>query len=145
MNKRKSFTLIELLVVLAIISILSVISIISYSSFKEKAKENNDIITVTDMNQAITLYKIENKIECLSDVYHALNKVDLLDDLNTNISDRAYFWDQETDLIIYADNNYNVLNKVSNYSNYSNWIKLDYSYNPSIIDNQSSSFSVLFK
>ena len=63
-NNKKGFTIVELVIVIAVIAILAAVLIPTFSSIIKKAKVNNDIQLVRNLNTALaTANKMDNPAE----------------------------------------------------------------------------------
>ena len=60
-NNKKGFTIVELVIVIAVIAILAAVLIPTFSSVIKKAKVNNDIQLVRNLNTALAADTKEHK------------------------------------------------------------------------------------
>ncbi len=60
--RQKGFTLIEIMLVIVIITILAAVALPRFAGSSDKARENADIITGTEVKAALDRYQIENGV-----------------------------------------------------------------------------------
>ncbi len=107
---KRAFTLIELVVVIAVIAILGGVAVAAYFGITNNAKESADEQAVTQMNTILLANEIENGPTDLIDMFQVLNENGLdVEDYKPLYQDRYFFWDKETNIVLYTDNEYNVL------------------------------------
>ena len=100
-NNKKGFTIVELVIVIAVIAILAAVLIPTFSSVIKKAKVNNDIQLVRNLNTALAT---ENKKHAtMQDALDAAAKfgydVDKIN--NTSASENEILWDSVNDCFVY--------------------------------------------
>ena len=100
-NNKKGFTIVELVIVIAVIAILAAVLIPTFSSVIKKAKVNNDIQLVRNLNTALAT---DNKKHAtMQDALDAAAKfgydVDKIN--NTSASENEILWDSVNDCFVY--------------------------------------------
>ena len=107
MNK-KGFTIVELVIVIAVIAIMSAVLIPTFSGIIKKSRESSDQSAVRNMNQ-ILAGEVDN-IDDINDVFALLSENGInAEDYTPLYKGRLFFWDPASKMIVYTDENYNVL------------------------------------
>ena len=125
-NKKRGFTIVELVIVIAVIAILSAVLIPTFAGVVKKSRQSADETAVRNMN---TILAADGAVEptTLEDLYSVLaeNGIDA-EDYKPLQNDTFFFWDSEQNVILYADENYNVTypaDQVEN-TNKAAWVSL---------------------
>lgn len=109
MKNKKAFTVVELIIVIAIIAILAAVLIPTFANIIQKANESADIQTVREMNTALAIDGAVTPTT-LGKLYDALEAVGIkAHNCEPIVSGRTFWWDKELNMIIYKDENGNLL------------------------------------
>lgn len=125
MKKKKGFTLVELLVVIAILGVLATVTTTSYINFTKKAKANNDISFVSQLNLLLKTEEINKKVRTPEDALNVLkNNGYSLSDLITSNEDSQIAWNQKYNNFVLLENDEVVFGDTAP-SNFYYWKFLD--------------------
>ena len=103
---RKGFTIVELVIVIAVIAILSAVLIPTFSSLIRKANISSDTVLCKNLNTALNIAEVENKIEDFDDVIDAIKEHGyLIANLNAKTNGCFFVWEEETNQILLVDGN----------------------------------------
>ena len=99
-NNKKGFTIVELVIVIAVIAILAAVLIPTFSSVIKKAKVNNDIQLVRNLNTALATDN--KKHETMQDALDAAAEFgyDIVK-INASATDNEILWDGVNDVFCY--------------------------------------------
>ena len=101
---RKGFTIVELVIVIAVIAILSAVLIPTFSSLIRKANISSDTVLCKNLNTALNIAEVENKIEDFDDVIDAIKEHGyLIANLNAKTNGCFFVWEEETNQILLVD------------------------------------------
>ena len=100
-NNKKGFTIVELVIVIAVIAILAAVLIPTFSSIIKKAKVNNDIQLVRNLNTALATDTKEHKT--MQDALDAAFEFgyDVAKINNTSVEENEILWDSVNDVFCY--------------------------------------------
>ncbi len=99
-NNKKGFTIVELVIVIAVIAILAAVLIPTFSSIIKKAKVNNDIQLVRNLNTALATDTEEHKT--MQDALDAAAEFGYdIDKINASATDNEILWDSVNDCFVY--------------------------------------------
>ena len=100
-NNKKGFTIVELVIVIAVIAILAAVLIPTFSSVIKKAKVNNDIQLVRNLNTALATDTKEHKT--MQDALDAAFEFgyDVAKINNTSVEENEILWDSVNDVFCY--------------------------------------------
>lgn len=100
-NNKKGFTIVELVIVIAVIAILAAVLIPTFSSIIKKAKVNNDIQLVRNLNTALATDTKEHKT--MQDALDAAFEFgyDVAKINNTSVDENKILWDSVNDVFCY--------------------------------------------
>lgn len=100
-NNKKGFTIVELVIVIAVIAILAAVLIPTFSSVIKKAKVNNDIQLVRNLNTALATDTKEHKT--MQDALDAAFEFgyDVAKINNTSVEENEILWDSVNDCFVY--------------------------------------------
>ena len=100
-NNKKGFTIVELVIVIAVIAILAAVLIPTFSSVIKKAKVNNDIQLVRNLNTALAADTKEHKT--MQDALDAAFEFgyDVAKINNTSVEENEILWDSVNDVFCY--------------------------------------------
>ncbi|MDD7506960.1 MAG: type II secretion system protein [Clostridiales bacterium] len=100
-NNKKGFTIVELVIVIAVIAILAAVLIPTFSSVIKKAKVNNDIQLVRNLNTALATDN--KKHETMQDALDAAAEFgyDVAKINNTSVEENEILWDSVNDVFCY--------------------------------------------
>ena len=99
-NNKKGFTIVELVIVIAVIAILAAVLIPTFSSIIKKAKVNNDIQLVRNLNTALATDTKEHKtmqsaLDAAAEFGYDIDKI------NASATDNEILWDSVNDCFVY--------------------------------------------
>ena len=99
-NNKKGFTIVELVIVIAVIAILAAVLIPTFSSVIKKAKVNNDIQLVRNLNTALAADTKEHKtmqaaLDAAAEFGYDVAKI------NASATDNEILWDSVNDVFCY--------------------------------------------
>ncbi len=107
-NNKKGFTIVELVIVIAVIAILAAVLIPTFSSVIKKAKVNNDIQLVRNLNTALATDTEEHKT--MQDALDAAAKFGYdVAKINASATDNEILWDSKNDVFCYLNTEKNAL------------------------------------
>ncbi|MCI7095336.1 MAG: type II secretion system GspH family protein [Clostridiales bacterium] len=100
-NNKKGFTIVELVIVIAVIAILAAVLIPTFSSVIKKAKVNNDIQLVRNLNTALAADTKEHKtmqaaLDAAFEFGYDVAKIN-----NTSVEENEILWDSVNDVFCY--------------------------------------------
>ena len=100
-NNKKGFTIVELVIVIAVIAILAAVLIPTFSSVIKKAKVNNDIQLVRNLNTALATDTKEHKtmqsaLDAAFEFGYDVAKIN-----NTSVEENEILWDSVNDVFCY--------------------------------------------
>ena len=100
-NNKKGFTIVELVIVIAVIAILAAVLIPTFSSVIKKAKVNNDIQLVRNLNTALATDTKEHKtmqsaLDAAFEFGYDVAKIN-----NTSVEENEILWDSKNDVFCY--------------------------------------------
>ncbi|MGN0782734.1 MAG: prepilin-type N-terminal cleavage/methylation domain-containing protein [Christensenellales bacterium] len=100
-NNKKGFTIVELVIVIAVIAILAAVLIPTFSSIIKKAKVNNDIQLVRNLNTALATDTKEHKtmqsaLDAAFEFGYDVAKIN-----NTSVDENKILWDSVNDVFCY--------------------------------------------
>ena len=100
-NNKKGFTIVELVIVIAVIAILAAVLIPTFSSVIKKAKVNNDIQLVRNLNTALATDTKEHKtmqaaLDAAFEFGYDVAKIN-----NTSVEENEILWDSVNDCFVY--------------------------------------------
>ena len=100
-NNKKGFTIVELVIVIAVIAILAAVLIPTFSSVIKKAKVNNDIQLVRNLNTALATDTKEHKtmqsaLDAAFEFGYDVAKIN-----NTSVDENEILWDSVNDVFCY--------------------------------------------
>lgn len=99
-NNKKGFTIVELVIVIAVIAILAAVLIPTFSSVIKKAKVNNDIQLVRNLNTALATDN--KKHETMQDALDAAAEFGYdVAKINASATDNEILWDGVNDVFCY--------------------------------------------
>ena len=100
-NNKKGFTIVELVIVIAVIAILAAVLIPTFSSVIKKAKVNNDIQLVRNLNTALATDTKEHKTmqDALDAAFEFGYDVAKIND--TSVDENKILWDSKNDVFCY--------------------------------------------
>ncbi|MCI7095284.1 MAG: prepilin-type N-terminal cleavage/methylation domain-containing protein [Clostridiales bacterium] len=100
-NNKKGFTIVELVIVIAVIAILAAVLIPTFSSVIKKAKVNNDIQLVRNLNTALATDTKEHKTmqSALDAAFEFGYDVAKIND--TSVDENKILWDSKNDVFCY--------------------------------------------
>ena len=99
-NNKKGFTIVELVIVIAVIAILAAVLIPTFSSVIKKAKVNNDIQLVRNLNTALATDN--KKHETMQDALDAAAEFGYdVAKINASATDNEILWDSVNDVFCY--------------------------------------------
>ena len=107
-NNKKGFTIVELVIVIAVIAILAAVLIPTFSSVIKKAKVNNDIQLVRNLNTALATDTEEHKtmqdaLDAAAEFGYDVAKI------NASATDNEILWDSVNDVFCYLNTEKNAL------------------------------------
>ena len=99
-NNKKGFTIVELVIVIAVIAILAAVLIPTFSSIIKKAKVNNDIQLVRNLNTALATDNKKHKtmqsaLDSAAEFGYDVAKI------NASATDNEILWDSKNDVFCY--------------------------------------------
>ena len=102
-NNKKGFTIVELVIVIAVIAILAAVLIPTFSSIIKKAKVNNDIQLVRNLNTALATDNKKHKtmqsaLDSAAEFGYDVAKI------NASATDNEILWDSVNDVFCYLNN-----------------------------------------
>ena len=100
-NNKKGFTIVELVIVIAVIAILAAVLIPTFSSVIKKAKVNNDIQLVRNLNTALATDNkkhetMQDALDAAAEFGYDVDKIN-----NTSASENEILWDSVNDCFVY--------------------------------------------
>ena len=100
-NNKKGFTIVELVIVIAVIAILAAVLIPTFSSIIKKAKVNNDIQLVRNLNTALATDNKKHKtmqsaLDAAFEFGYDVAKIN-----NTSVEENEILWDSKNDVFCY--------------------------------------------
>ena len=99
-NNKKGFTIVELVIVIAVIAILAAVLIPTFSSIIKKAKVNNDIQLVRNLNTALATDNKKHKT--MQDALDSAAKFGYdVAKINASATDNEILWDSKNDVFCY--------------------------------------------
>ena len=107
-NNKKGFTIVELVIVIAVIAILAAVLIPTFSSIIKKAKVNNDIQLVRNLNTALAADTKEHKtmqsaLDAAAEFGYDVAKI------NASATDNEILWDSVNNVFCYLNTEKNAL------------------------------------
>ena len=107
-NNKKGFTIVELVIVIAVIAILAAVLIPTFSSIIKKAKVNNDIQLVRNLNTALATENKKHKtmqdaLDAAAEFGYDVAKI------NASATDNEILWDSVNDVFCYLNTEKNAL------------------------------------
>ena len=107
-NNKKGFTIVELVIVIAVIAILAAVLIPTFSSVIKKAKVNNDIQLVRNLNTALATDNKKHKT--MQSALDAAAKFGYdVAKINASATDNEILWDSKNDVFCYLNTEKNAL------------------------------------
>ena len=99
-NNKKGFTIVELVIVIAVIAILAAVLIPTFSSIIKKAKVNNDIQLVRNLNTALATANkkhvtMQSALDSAAEFGYDVAKI------NASATDNEILWDSVNDVFCY--------------------------------------------
>ena len=99
-NNKKGFTIVELVIVIAVIAILAAVLIPTFSSVIKKAKVNNDIQLVRNLNTALATENkkhatMQSALDSAAEFGYDIDKI------NASATDNEILWDSVNDCFVY--------------------------------------------
>ncbi len=107
-NNKKGFTIVELVIVIAVIAILAAVLIPTFSSVIKKAKVNNDIQLVRNLNTALATDNkkhatMQDALDSAAEFGYDVAKI------NASATDNEILWDSVNDVFCYLNTEKNAL------------------------------------
>ena len=107
-NNKKGFTIVELVIVIAVIAILAAVLIPTFSSVIKKAKVNNDIQLVRNLNTALATdnkkhVTMQSALDSAAEFGYDVAKI------NASATDNEILWDSVNDVFCYLNTEKNAL------------------------------------
>ncbi len=107
-NNKKGFTIVELVIVIAVIAILAAVLIPTFSSIIKKAKVNNDIQLVRNLNTALATdnkkhVTMQSALDSAAKFGYDVAKI------NASATDNEILWDSKNDVFCYLNTEKNAL------------------------------------
>ena len=124
-NNKKGFTIVELVIVIAVIAILAAVLIPTFSSIIKKAKVNNDVGTIANLNKGLAIAQAtDGTPKTMTEVLSAAADIGYtVEKLTPTAEDYYYCWNQNENKFFLVNDEFNPYDDSISYNaNNSYWM-----------------------
>ena len=146
-NNKKGFTIVELVIVIAVIAILAAVLIPTFSSIIKKAKVNNDVGTIANLNKGLAIAQAtDGTPKTMTEVLSAAADIGYtVEKLTPTAEDYYYCWNQNENKFFLVNDEFNPYDDSISYNaNNSYWMIIHNATELTKVQGASTKFCLYF-